>query len=44
MTMFATSHSLRKKFLELKQLRQKVEDLERMAAKAEAAKRNQPPN
>jgi hypothetical protein len=42
MTMFATSHSLRKKFLELKQLRKKVEELERMAAKVEAAKRTRP--
>jgi hypothetical protein len=36
--------TLEEQFLELKRLRKKVEELERMAAKAEAAKRNQPPN
>jgi hypothetical protein len=42
MTLLPSSHRLRKQFLELKQLRKKVEELERMAAEVEAAKRTRP--
>jgi hypothetical protein len=38
------SRTLEEQFVELKRLRKRVEELERMAAKAEAAKRNRPPN
>jgi hypothetical protein len=39
-----SSRTLEEQFLEVKRLRKRVEELERMAAKAEAAKRNRPPN
>jgi hypothetical protein len=39
-----SSRTIEEQFLELKRLRKKVEELERMAAKVEAAKRNPPPN
>jgi hypothetical protein len=36
--------ALAEQFIKLKRLREKVEELQRMAAKTEAAKRNRPPN
>jgi hypothetical protein len=39
-----SSRTLAEQFIELKRLREKVEELERMVAKTEAAKRNRPPN
>jgi hypothetical protein len=36
--------TLEQQFHELKRLRKKVAELQQMAAKAEAAKRNRPPN
>jgi hypothetical protein len=44
MALLPSSQALRKQFFELKQLRKKIEKLERMAAKVEAAKRTRPPN
>jgi hypothetical protein len=36
--------TIEQQFLELKKLRKRVEELQQMGAKAEAAKRNRPPN
>jgi hypothetical protein len=40
----AFASAFEQRFFELKKLRKKVEDLQQMAAKAEAAKRSRPPN